>query len=77
MIPRYLPGGRRKAWGLQYLPGVLSSWLLQPPSVGDLQFCLSCVQSEHASRGPVLRAKGLRLRENTSFVVVSWGRAHP
>lgn len=71
-------GGRHG--GLQYLPGVLSSWLLQPPSkFGDLQFCLSYNDRLNRLTVVVLRAKGLRLRENTSFVskVSPWGRAHP
>ena len=71
-------GGRHG--GLQYLPGVLSSWLLQAPSeFGDLQFCLSYNDRLNRLTVVVLRAKGLRLRENTSFVskVSPWGRAQP
>ncbi|XP_043332326.1 synaptotagmin-15 isoform X2 [Cervus canadensis] len=53
---------------------------LEPPSeFGDLQFCLSYNDRLNRLTVVVLRAKGLRLRENTSFVskVSPWGRAHP
>lgn len=44
---------------------------LEPPSeFGDLQFCLSYNDRLNRLTVVVLRAKGLRLRENTSFVSV-------
>ena len=59
---------------------MISSWLLQAPSeFGDLQFCLSYNDRLNRLTVVVLRAKGLRLQENTSFVskVSPWGRAQP
>ena len=78
-----LPGGRRRAWGPPVptrVTGVLSSRPLQPPSkFGDLQFCLSYNDCLNRLTVIVLRAKGLRLQEDTSFVSKPslWGRAHP
>lgn len=48
---------------------MLSSGPLQPPSeFGDLQFCLSYNDCLCRLTVVVLRAKGLQLQEDTSFV---------
>lgn len=56
-----LPARRRKgrkAWGLQYLPGVLSSWLLQPPSeFGDLSSASATINRLNRLTVVVLRAR--------------------
>lgn len=57
---------------------MLSSRPPQPPSeFGDLQFCLSYNDCLNRLTVVVLRAKGLRLQEDMSFVskFSSWDRA--
>lgn len=47
---------------------------VQPPSeFGDLQFCLSYNDCLSRLTVVVLRAKGLRLQEDRSFVSKEWG----